>query len=124
MGKIIKRLLLLAAAICMSGCGGAQLQSVRQDAPPSPAEATSYPGIVLYTVSWCPHCQTARKYLDERKIPYTNRDVEKDAEALDALVNRYGSQSVPVIVIGNDEAVLKGFSPESFNRALQGLRKP
>lgn len=124
MGMIIKRLLLLSAAVVVSGCAGAKVETGMRDAPPSPVEATSYPGIVIYTVSWCPHCQAARRYLDERNIPYTNRDVEQDAQAMDTLVNRYGSQSVPVIVIGNDEAILKGFSPESFNKALQDVRKP
>jgi len=38
---------------------------------------------------------------------------------MDLLLNRYGSKTVPVIVIGNDDAVLKGFDPEVFEKALR-----
>lgn len=124
MKKIIKHLLLLAAAALLMGCAGPQPKPVREDAAAPLTKATDYPAIVLYSVSWCPHCQAARKYLDERNIPYINRDVEQDAEAMDMLVNRYGSQSVPVIVIGNDDAVLKGFDQAKFEKVLQDMRKP
>jgi glutaredoxin len=59
-----------------------------------------------------------KSYFNEKGISYTNRDVEIDSEAMDLLVNRYQSSSVPLIVIGNDEIVLRGFEPEQFEKAI------
>lgn len=120
-----KCLPLIMAAVFTLGCGQGHVTAVRHNPDaPSPPKAASYPGIVLYSASWCPHCKAAREYLAEKKIPYINRDVEEDGEAMDMLVNRYGSTTVPVLVIGNDDAVLKGFDPAAFEKALRDLGKP
>jgi glutaredoxin 3 len=125
MGNTLKCLLLIAAAVFASGCDRAHVKVGQQDAAAlSPAPATTYPRIVLYSTSWCPHCKAAMAYLAERNIPYINRDVEQDDEAMDLLLNRYGSKTVPVLVIGNDDAVLRGFDPAVFEKALRDHGKP
>lgn len=122
MGNTSKCLLLIAAAVFAFGCDRAHVKVGQQDdAALSAAAAASYPRIVLYSASWCHHCQEARDYLAERNIPYINRDVEQDDDDMDALLNKYGSKTVPVIVIGNDEAVLKGFDPAVFEKALRDI---
>ncbi|NMC73472.1 MAG: glutaredoxin family protein [Geobacteraceae bacterium] len=96
---------------------------VRDDrqAPPTPpvAQAPSYPKIVLYSTSWCRHCREAREYLAARNIPFVELDVEADEEALDTLITKYGTKRVPLVVIGDDDAVVRGFTPESLEKALQ-----
>lgn len=82
-----------------------------------------YPKIVLYSVSWCPHCKAAKEYFTKNNIPFINRDVEVDPEAYQALTKKYKSQGVPVIVIGDDAEVLKGFDEKRFERALQKYKK-
>ena len=125
MGNTLKCLLLIAAAVFASGCDRAHVKVAPQGTSAlSSAPATAYPRIVLYSASWCPHCRAAMDYLAERNIPFVNRDVEEDDEAMDMLLNRYGSKSVPVIVIGNDDAVLKGFDPAVFEKALRDHGKP
>lgn len=125
MDNTLKCLLLIAAAVFAFGCDRAHVKVDPQGTSAlSSAPATAYPRIVLYSTSWCPHCKAAMDYLAERKIPYVNRDVEEDYEAMDMLLNRYGSKSVPVIVIGNDDAVLKGFNPAEFEKALRDHGKP
>lgn len=97
-------------------------QAPRNGPGPVKSEAAKhYPLIVAYTVSWCPHCQEAKKYLTGNHIPFVNRDVEKDPKAMAELTDRYHSQGVPVIVIGTgaDEIVVEGFSPELFEEALK-----
>ena len=91
--------------------------------PPPTAPTAAYPKIVLYTVSWCPHCKEAKEYLSSRNIPYTNLDVEKDESAMAVFAEKYQATSVPLIVIGNDEAVLKGFSRETLEKTLRKLKK-
>jgi glutaredoxin 3 len=97
-------------------------------APQSPVSPTttaprSYPKIVLYSTSWCPHCKEAKEYFTRNNIPFINRDVELDSDAMELLQNRYKSTGVPVIVLGNDDKVLKGFNKDVFEKAARELRE-
>jgi len=89
--------------------------------PVKAQEARKYPQIVLYSVSWCPHCREAKQYLAKNNIPFTNRDVEQDAQAMTLLTDKYKSQSVPLIVFGTgqNEIVMHGFTPETFQDNLR-----
>jgi glutaredoxin-like YruB-family protein len=85
--------------------------------------AKKYPRIVLYSVSWCPHCTEAKKYLTDHNIPFINRDVELDEKAMDDLKDKYKSTGVPVIVLGNEEKIIKGFDREMFEKELNEMSK-
>jgi glutaredoxin-like YruB-family protein len=85
--------------------------------------AKRYPRIVLYSVSWCSHCKEAKEYLTDHNIPFINRDVELDDKAMDDLKEKYKSIGVPVIVLGNDQMVIKGFDREEFEKALNEMSK-
>lgn len=93
--------------------------------PAKAAESKKYPKIVLYSVSWCPHCKETKEYFTKNNIPFINRDVEIDAKAMEELTEKYQSTGVPVIVIGagKDEVVLKGFTPESFQAGVKKGQK-
>jgi glutaredoxin 3 len=82
-----------------------------------------YPRIVLYSVSWCPHCKEAKEYLSSHNIPFINKDVELDDSAKDDLVDKYKSGGVPLIVFGNDEKVMKGFNLEKFEKILKDMSR-
>ncbi|HEY5523277.1 MAG TPA: glutaredoxin domain-containing protein [Desulfuromonadaceae bacterium] len=86
--------------------------------------AKQYPQIVLYSVAWCPHCREAKGYLTKNDIPFINRDVEVDAKAMEELTIKYNSTGVPVIVFGkgDDEVIMKGFTPELFQETLKKAR--
>ena len=90
---------------------------------PDTAPVRKYPMIVLYSVSWCPHCKAVKEYLTMANIPFINRDVELDGTAMHDLTEKYKSQGVPVIVIGNDQRILKGFDQETFERALKEVQQ-
>ena len=92
--------------------------------PVKATAAKQYPQIVLYSVAWCPHCRSAKEYLTKNNIPFINRDVEIDTKAMEELTIKYDSSSVPVIVFskGNDEVVMKGFTPELFQETLRKVR--
>jgi glutaredoxin 3 len=97
------------------------------DLPQSPlapqGQALKYPKIVLYSTSWCPHCKTAKEYFTRNNIPFINRDVEIDSDAMATVTGKYKSQGVPVIVIGNDDVVLKGFDEKRFEKAVEQYKK-
>ena len=119
MRNLIPCLLFFGLLLAASYCGATDVRDDRQAPPTPPANrAISYPKIVLYSTSWCPHCREAREYLTARTIPFMELDVETDEEALDTLITKYGTKRVPLIVIGDDDAVVKGFTPESFEKAL------
>jgi glutaredoxin-like YruB-family protein len=90
---------------------------------PEIVQAKKYPRIVLYSVSWCPHCKEAKEYLTDHNIPFINRDVELDEKAMDDLKGKYKSMGVPVIVLGNDEKIIKGFDRETFEKVLNEMSK-
>lgn len=114
--------LALTLVTCVSAGAEGSHQSVLN---PAKAEAAKqYPQIVLYSVAWCPHCNEAKEYLTSNNIPFINRDVEVDAEAMADLTIKYKSAGVPVIVFGKgkDEIIMNGFTPELFRETLQKAR--
>ena len=86
-------------------------------------QAKNYPKIVLFSTSWCPHCKKAKEYFTKNNIPFINRDVELDSEAMVLVTGRYKSQGVPIIVIGDDAEIVKGFDEQRFQKALEKYRK-
>ncbi len=114
-------LFLVVAAVPVFAAGGSEApQSPLSKAPHARHD---YPKIVLFSVSWCPHCAEAKEYFTHNNIPFINRDVEVDPDAMELLQNTYKSTAVPVIVLGNDDKVLKGFNKEVFERAVRELRE-
>jgi glutaredoxin 3 len=124
MRATLKYLALTALFLALLACSTTQGEERIQSSSSSVTEPTvSYPKIVLYTVSWCPHCKEAKEYLSSRHIPFTNRDVEESDSAKEIFREKYHATTVPLIVIGNDVAVLKGFNRETLEKTLRELKK-
>lgn len=111
----------LAITLISFSSADAQVSNQSRLTPDKAVTAKNYPRIVLYSVAWCPHCREAKEYLTKNDIPFINRDVETDADAMEELTVKYNSSGVPVIIFGkgNDEIVMKGFTPELFLETLQ-----
>jgi mycoredoxin len=61
--------------------------------------AKPYPQIILYVRPWCGSVMQIRRWLDQRKIPYLQIDISKDAEAARYVEELNGGhQSVPTIL--------------------------
>ncbi len=132
MSKAIVTAILLLLPLAALTSHAAEGKAAARQAPLSSASKTtqSYPQIVLYSTSWCPHCRQVKEYFKEHQIPYLNRDVEADQQAREDLFAVAAKQGippekvgVPVIVLGNGEKVISGFTPEQFEAALQELRR-
>jgi glutaredoxin 3 len=122
MTMLRKTLLIFALLLIPALAGMAAEQAPQSKLNPAKAEAAKkFPVIVLYSVSWCPHCRAAKEYLTENNIPFSNLDVELDSKAMDDLTLKYESKGVPVLVIGSgaNEVVMKGFTPELFQDSLK-----
>jgi glutaredoxin 3 len=114
--------------LCLTLIATACLAAEKTDAPQTPLsqgapQAKKYPLIVLYSVAWCPHCKAAKEYFTANNIPFINKDVELDDKAMTELKEKYKSGGVPVIVIGDDVRILKGFDQKKFEKALQEVTK-
>jgi glutaredoxin-like YruB-family protein len=124
MFNVVKTFIFLCLTLFALSCQAAAIS----DAPQSPvnpvaAQPQKYPKVVLYSTSWCPHCKAAKEYFTRNNIPFINRDVELDDAAMNDLTKRYKSQGVPLIVIGDDRVILKGFNQEQFEKAVKDYQE-
>ncbi|KNF09808.1 glutaredoxin [Gottschalkia purinilytica] len=72
--------------------------------------------VVIYTSNTCPHCVTAKEYLKEKGVEYTERNVQTDPEARKELIKK-GYMGVPVIVVGEEE--ISGFNKSKLDELLE-----
>ena len=78
--------------------------------------------VTLYANACGAPCDSARELLNTRGIPFTDRNPESDATALDALKEATGGQSVPALTIGM--RVLRGFAEAEWHDALTNSGYP
>lgn len=60
--------------------------------------------VKIYTSNTCPYCVSAKDYLTEKGIEYTEKNVQTDKEARKELM-AMGHMGVPVLVIDGEELV-------------------
>lgn len=68
--------------------------------------------IVLYTMTNCPHCQTAKKYLEGQNIPFRLCNIKTPAGNKE--YSKLRLRGVPVLKVGDQ--ILNGFTVKSFNQ--------
>jgi glutaredoxin 3 len=61
----------------------------------------SAPAVVMYTTSWCPYCERARKLLNAKNVTFSEIDIESAPEKRAEMRTRSGRTSVPQIFIGD-----------------------
>lgn len=61
----------------------------------------STPAVVMYTTSWCPYCERARRLLKSKNVSFSEIDIESAAEKRAEMRTRSGRSSVPQIFIGD-----------------------
>ena len=72
--------------------------------------------VTVYSTSACAYCQMVKKYLDDNKVGYTNKDVAGDPDAGEEMVKKSGQMGVPVTDI--DGQIVIGFNKEKLSVAL------
>ena len=73
--------------------------------------------ITVYSTTWCGFCHTAKHYFDKLGVKYEDIDVEKDADAARAMIDKSGQMGVPVIDIGG--TIIVGFDKPKIDQALR-----
>jgi len=72
--------------------------------------------IVLFTTTACPHCATARNYLESSGVPFEEKNVREDKDARKELIDKR-ILGVPTFFI--DEDIIVGFNKRKLERALK-----
>jgi glutaredoxin len=78
--------------------------------------------VVLYSVPDCGPCDLARLYLQKRKVPFTEQNLNTDPELQQTLKKKIGSLSAPTIMIG--DKVMKGYVESLLEGELDGIGYP
>ena len=78
--------------------------------------------VVLYSVPDCGSCDLARLYLQKRKVPFTEQNLNADPELQQTLKKKIGSLSAPTLMIG--EKVMKGYVESVLEGELDGAGYP
>lgn len=71
--------------------------------------------VVIYTSNTCPHCHTAKSYLEENKIEFTEKNVTESAEYRKELMDKK-LMGVPAIFI--DDELIMGFDKAKIDKLL------
>ncbi len=82
----------------------------------APAKRQRQHRVIVFTTPSCPWCNKAKAYLRERRVPFREIDVARDAAAARDLVRRTGQMGVPVVEIDGRPVV--GFDRPQIDRLL------
>ncbi|HVY39458.1 MAG TPA: glutaredoxin domain-containing protein [Polyangia bacterium] len=92
---------------------------------PAPAAPPLPPGVkpvvTIYGTSWCGACRAAREYMTSHKIPFADKDIERDPEAARELADKAAKMGIPtdrVPVLDVRGRLLLGFDPARVEALL------
>jgi len=73
--------------------------------------------VTVYTSPGCGFCHMAMQYLAGKKVPFKERNISEDREALDFVANTVGQLATPVIDV--DGEIILGFDRPRIDLALR-----
>ncbi|HVZ75104.1 MAG TPA: glutaredoxin domain-containing protein [Polyangia bacterium] len=79
------------------------------------------PVVTIYGTSWCGACRAAREYLTQRRVPFVDKDVERDPAAARELSEKASKMGIPtdrVPVIDVRGRLLQGFDRARIDALL------
>ncbi len=123
MNKQIKSLLMYAGILAAGlgiGMGVPRLIQAAKPAYTVGNNSAYFPDaqtkVVLYGTPSCPHCATARAYLKEHQIAFTDFDLKSDEKAVRDF-KQLGGTGVPLLLVG--ERRITGFNQSVLEAALK-----
>ena len=131
-----------ASALTVYDCVDAHGNHVfMQNCPPGmkPASETKLPGkepaaaptvdtiakktpVTLYTAPNCDACDLVRHYLQQRKVPFTEKNVGNNADLQKELQQKTGGLTVPATLIGGQTLI--GYNRSALKGALDAAKYP
>ena len=73
--------------------------------------------VVVYSAVWCPWCTKVKEWLNQNKIKFEERDVDKDPKYAKELVEKTGQSGIPVTLI--DINTVLGFNVPELKKYLK-----
>lgn len=58
--------------------------------------------VLIYSKDYCPYCVKAKRLLEQKKVPYTEINLEGKSEEATQLFAKTGFRTVPQIFIGGE----------------------
>lgn len=80
--------------------------------------------ITIYSTTTCPYCVMLKRWLDDKKIEYTNYMVDINPIAAQAMMQQSGQRGVPFSTIEHDDGSVDkilGFDRAQFEVSLAKL---
>ena len=74
--------------------------------------------VKVYTSPTCGYCHQVNRYLSERGVQFTERDISVDRAAAEDMIRQTGQTGVPVIVVDGEAVV--GFDRPRLDQLLAG----
>lgn len=78
------------------------------------------PQVIIYSTSWCGFCHSLEQYLEQKKVTYITKDIEKDQSAYNELMEAIGGtgnfRGVPTSSINGE--IVVGFDRPKIDSAL------
>jgi glutaredoxin len=96
-------------------------------AKPQPARSgDDEAGVTIYMASWCGACRATASYLRSRKVPFVEKDIEKDSAASAEMLRKaqekgLSPRGVPVIDFRGE--ILLGFDQARLERLVDRYAK-
>ena len=104
-----------------SGIGAATPSAADASLPLELRQAMQRYPVTLYTSADCGACESGRRHLQQRGVPYTERRVASEEDAI-ALERAAGGRTVPALTIGAQP--LRGFSETDWTAYLDAASYP
>ena len=83
--------------------------------------------LVVYSAIWCSDCRTAKRFLQQNNVSFTEIDIENTPGAADEVVTRTGKRAIPQFVIEGEWVQPyrsgEGFLYEEMSELL-GIKEP
>ena len=64
--------------------------------------------IVIYSADWCGSCVSAKRFLEEKNIPYEEINIDRQGISRSRLIELTGRLAIPTIVV--NEKVIGGYT--------------
>jgi len=72
----------------------------------------------LYGTASCPQCQGAKKYLEQKQVPFEYIDVFESPEGMKELENR-GLTTLPVVMLNDGTSYVTGFNAKAIDDLIK-----
>jgi glutaredoxin len=73
--------------------------------------------VLMFSTTWCPHCNRARKFFQANGLRYVDRDIDSDASANAELKRRTGHTAIPLIEVDGQQ-LEPGFDEQATMQAI------